>query len=253
MESLNLFPLFLAGLAGSVHCAGMCGGIVSAFSMGAPARAAAPAFPVAVVTVSAAASLQRTLAYNAGRLASYATAGAMAGGLAGGARTLAGLQAWQAGGYWIANLMLVLLGLYLAGVFPAFARVETLGHGLWRRVRPLTGRLLPLDSPAKLLAMGAVWGWLPCGMVYSVLLTAMLTGSAGAGAAVMLAFGLGTLPLLGAMGMAGASLRAALQQPAVRSAGGLVVFGFGILGLLRAAGGLPGGWMELLCVTPLPA
>lgn len=250
MESLNLFPVFLAGLAGSVHCAGMCGGIVSAFSMGAPARPAAP-FPVAVVSVAAPSNLARTAAYNAGRLASYATAGAIAGGLAGGARTLAGLQAWQAGGYWIANLMLVLLGLYLAGFFPALARVEALGQGLWGRLRPLTGKLMPLDSPPKLLAMGALWGWLPCGMVYSMLLTATLTGSAGAGAAVMLAFGLGTLPLLGAMGMAGASLRAALQQPAVRTAGGLLVLAFGVIGIARAAGGMPPSWLDLLCVTPL--
>lgn len=247
MEGLNLFPLFLAGLAGSVHCAGMCGGIVSAFSLSGPAR---PAFPVAVVTLSASSGLARTAAYNAGRLASYATAGAIAGGLAGGARTLAGLQAWQAGGYWIANLMLVLMGLYLAGFFPALAMVEQLGQGLWKRVRPLMGRLLPLDSPAKLLALGAVWGALPCGLVYSMLLTAMLTGSAASGAAVMLAFGLGTVPLLGAMGLAGAGLRGALQRPAVRTAAGLIVLAFGALGIMRAAGGLPGGWLELLCLTP---
>jgi sulfite exporter TauE/SafE len=248
MDGVNLLPVFLVGLAGSVHCVGMCGGIVGAFSM-APAR---PAFPVAVVTHAAprlAEGALRMAAYNSGRIGSYALAGALAGGLAGGVRTLAGLTALQAGAYWLANLMLVALGLYLTGAWPALARIEQLGQGLWRKVRPLTARIAPLDTPFKMLALGALWGWLPCGMVYSVLLTAMLAGSAGGGAAVMLAFGLGTLPMLLAMGVAGQRLRAALQRRAVRTACGLLVLGFGILGLVRAAGGGQHGWLDALCLT----
>ena len=249
MDGLNLIPVFLVGLAGSVHCVGMCGGIVSAFSL---APAGAPAFPVAVVTLAApraADSAVRTMAYNAGRIGSYALAGAMAGGLAGGVRTLAGLGALQTGGYWLANLMLVVLGLYLSGAWAGLARLEQLGQGLWRRLRPLMAHILPLDSPFKLLALGALWGWLPCGMVYSVLLTAMLAGSAAGGAAVMLAFGLGTLPMLMLLGLAGARLRMALQQRRVRLAGGLLVLGFGLAGLARAAGGMPMGWLDALCLT----
>lgn len=245
MDGVNLIPVFLVGLAGSVHCVGMCGGIVSAFSM-------APAFPVPVVThagPNAADAAARTLAYNTGRIASYGLAGAIAGGLAGGVRTLAGLASLQAGGYWLANVMLVVLGLYLMGAWAGLARLETLGQGLWRTVRPLTSRIMPLDSPFKLLALGALWGWLPCGMVYSVLLTAMLSGSAAAGAAVMLAFGLGTLPMLLALGMAGARLRQALQRPGVRLAGGLLVLGFGVLGMARAAAGMSMGWIDALCLS----
>lgn len=245
MSELNLFPVFLVGLAGSVHCVGMCGGIVSAFSL-------APAFPVPVVTHAgprAADAALRTVAYNTGRIGSYAMAGAIAGGLAGGVRTLAGLSTLQAGGYWLANAMLVVLGLYLMGAWAGLARLETLGQGLWRRLRPLMAHILPLDSPFKLLALGALWGWLPCGMVYSVLLTAMLAGSASGGAAVMLAFGLGTLPMLLALGMAGARLRNALQRPKVRLAGGLLVLGFGALGLARASAGMSIGWLDALCLT----
>jgi sulfite exporter TauE/SafE len=251
MNALNLLPVFLVGLAGSVHCVGMCGGIVSAFSMAPAARAP---FPVAVVTRAAprlAAGAQRMLAYNAGRIGSYALAGAIAGGLAGGVRTLAGLGALQAGGYWLANAMLVLLGLYLTGAWPALARIELLGRGLWARLRPLMGRMLPLDTPLKMFALGALWGWLPCGMVYSVLLTAMLAGSAPAGAAVMLAFGLGTLPMLLALGAAGERLRHALQRRAVRVAGGLLVLVFGVAGLARAAAGIHGGWLDMLCLTAI--
>lgn len=245
MEQLNLIPVFLVGLAGSVHCVGMCGGIVSAFSM-------APAFPVPVVAhaaPSAANAAARTLAYNTGRIASYATAGALAGGLAGGVRTLAGLAWLQTGGYWLANLMLVVLGLYLTGAWAGLTRLEALGQGLWRRLRPLMTHILPLDSPFKLLALGALWGWLPCGMVYSVLLTAMLAGSAGGGAAVMLAFGLGTLPMLLALGAAGTRLRRAMQLPKVRLGGGLVVLGFGLLGLARASAGMSMGWLDTLCLS----
>jgi sulfite exporter TauE/SafE len=247
MSAISLAPVFLVGLLGSVHCAGMCGGIVSAFSV-APVRA----FPVAVVSLRSAApgsALLRVLAYNSGRIASYALAGALAGGLAGAARTLAGLAVIETIGYWLANLMLVVLGLYLMDAWRGLAYVEQLGRGAWRRIEPATALLLPLDSPLKLVAMGALWGWLPCGMVYSVLLTAMLSGSALSGAAVMLAFGLGTLPMLLSMGMLGAPLRRWIQRRAVRIGSGLVVFGFGVLGLVRAVRGISHGWIDALCLT----
>lgn len=251
MNEVNLLPFFVVGLAGSVHCAGMCGGIVSAFSMAQTPRA----FPVAVVTLEerqAPSGTLRAVCYNAGRIASYATAGAIAGGLAGGARTLAGLATWQAAGYWMANLVLIVLGLYLMDAWRSLAVVEGLGQGLWRKIRPWTSLLLPLDSPLKLLALGALWGWLPCGMVYSVLLGAALTGSAGSGAVVMLAFGLGTLPLLLTMGAAGAGVRTALQTPLVRRASGLLVLAFGVLGIARAAGGIDAGWLDAFCLTQGP-
>ncbi|MET0855637.1 MAG: sulfite exporter TauE/SafE family protein [Telluria sp.] len=247
MSTISLAPVFLIGLLGSVHCAGMCGGIVSAFSI-APARR----FPVAVVSLRSAApgpAMLRVLAYNSGRIASYMTAGALAGGLAGAARTLSGLAAIETAAYWLANLMLVVLGLYLMDAWRGLARVEQLGRTLWRRIEPATALLLPLDSPAKLVAMGVVWGWLPCGMVYSVLLTAMLSGSALSGAGVMLAFGLGTLPMLLSMGMLGAPLRNAIARPLVRRACGLVVLAFGAVGMLRAARGIDHGWIDALCVA----
>ena len=247
MNAISLAPVFMVGLLGSVHCAGMCGGIVSAFSM-APVRA----FPVAVISLRSAApiaALGRVLAYNGGRIASYTAAGALAGGLAGAARVLVGLAVFESIGYWLANLMLLVLGLYLMDAWRGLAHLEQLGRSAWRRIEPLTAMLLPLDSPLKLMAMGGLWGWLPCGMVYSVLLTAMLSGSALSGAAVMLAFGLGTLPMLLSMGMLGAPLRSWIQRRAVRIASGLVVFGFGVLGLLRAARGVSHGWIDALCLT----
>lgn len=248
--SVNLFPVLLAGLAGSVHCAGMCGGIVSAFSSVPQAR---KPFPVAVVSSSGmpavADSAVRVLAYNSGRIGSYAVAGALAGGIAGSAGKLAGMAQVQAAAYWGANLMLVALGLYLMGAWSGIARLEQLGGHLWKRIQPLTKRVMPLDSPAKLFALGGLWGWLPCGMVYSMLVTAMLAGSAADGAAVMLAFGLGTLPMMMSLGLLGQRLREYTRLPAFRIGAGLVVIGFGVLGLARAAGGLPQHWLSALCLT----
>lgn len=255
MSGLSLLPIFMIGLLGSVHCVGMCGGIVSAISVvSAPVRR----FPVAVVAdagknagVGSLDVFTRVISYNLGRIGSYAVAGAIAGGVVGSARTLAGVSTVQMGGYWLANLMLVALGLYLMGVWQGLAYMELAGHAIWRRVQPLTKKLLPLDSSLKMLAAGGIWGWLPCGMVYSMLLTAMLSGSALSGATVMLVFGLGTMPTLLTMGLLGARLRTWMQRPAVRVIGGLLVLSFGLLGLFRAAHGMPMGWLDSLCVTPV--
>ncbi|SNS96862.1 hypothetical protein SAMN06265795_110115 [Noviherbaspirillum humi] len=251
---IALLPFFLIGLLGSVHCVGMCGGIVGALSAAGGKRR----IPIAVAGGSAALSQAaafddalRVVSYNAGRLASYATAGAIAGGFSAGARALGLLSVVQTAGYWLASLMLVALGLTLMNVWQGLSHIERLGRVLWRRIQPLTRHFLPMDTPLRAFALGGLWGWLPCGMVYSMLTTAMLSGSAASGAAIMLAFGAGTLPMLFSLGMFGARLQAWTRSPRVRLAAGLLVLGFGLLGLARAAtGGLPLGWLEALCLTP---
>ena len=250
MNALSLLPLFMVGLAGSVHCIGMCGGIVGALSVGISAPA-----PRAVIAIHAQRTVSdsnalRVLAYNGGRIASYMLAGAFAGGLAGAG--MVRMASLQVAGYWLANLMLVALGLYLMDAWRGLARLEAAGNLAWRRVRPLLAPLMPMDTPLKALAVGGLWGWVPCGMVYSALLTAMMGGSAVHGAAAMAAFGLGTLPTLLGMGLLGARLRQQLQRRPVRIASGLLVLGFGLLGLLRAANGVSLGWLDALCVAPHP-
>lgn len=249
MSGISLFPVFLVGLLGSVHCAGMCGGIVGALSLAPSAR---KPFPVAVIHTRspvATGAMARVLAYNGGRLFSYAGAGALAGALGAGATSLTGLATAQLAALWLANLMLVALGLHLMNAWRGLTLLEAAGQGLWRRLQTLMGAILPLDSLSKVLMLGALWGWLPCAMVYSVLVTAMLSGSAASGAAVMLAFGLGTLPMLLALGGAGAGARAAMGRRGVRVAAGLLVLGFGVLGLWRASALDTSGWLQLLCVT----
>ncbi|KQV43095.1 MULTISPECIES: sulfite exporter TauE/SafE family protein [unclassified Duganella] len=261
---MNLLPILIAGLAGSVHCAGMCGGIVGAFSAGGPSATPVRARVITIAQVDTggaaamtwaganAGEIVHVLAYNTGRIGSYMLAGAIAGGIAGSVARLLQMASVQLAAYWVANLMLVAMGLYLMDAWRGLARVEAAGGILWRRVQPLIKPLVPMDTPLKALALGGVWGWVPCGMVYSMLLTAMLSGSALDGALVMGAFGLGTLPMLLAMGMAGAKLRQYLQQRGVRAACGLLVLGFGVLGLARAASGGQHAWFDVLCLTVQP-
>jgi len=238
-----LLPVFVTGLAGSVHCAGMCGGIVSALSAAQPARV----IPVARAVMPGA--VGRVLAYNAGRIGSYMLAGAVVGGLAGSLVQITHLAALQSVFHWMASLMLAALGLHLMGAWRGLAVLEARGHTLWDHVTPVLKPLLPMDSLSKAFTLGALWGCLPCGMIYSLLLTALLGGSAVGGAAVMLAFGLGTLPVLFGLGVAGAGLRAASHRVGVRRACGLLVLSFGVLGLVRAATGISNVWMDALCLT----
>jgi len=210
----------LTGILGGVHCAGMCGGIVAALS-GQAARGVPP--------------WRIHLSYNLGRISSYTLAGALSGALGSLGLMLDGMLPVQIALYVAANVLLIALGLYLAGIPGVTARLERIGAGLWRRLRPLTGRFMPADSVPKALALGMLWGWLPCGLVYTVLFTALLSGDPLTGAAVMLAFGLGTLPNLMAAGLLMRGFRTLVAARPVRLISGALVLGFGVYGLAHAA------------------
>jgi len=135
----------------------------------------------------------------------------------------------------LSSLMLVLLGLYLAGLWGAVRRIENLGGSLWRHLQPYTKKLLPVNTVPRALALGTLWGWLPCGLVYSVLVTSLASGSAAQGALIMAAFGLGTLPNLLVIGMFWERCRNWVQSPGVRMTAGMLVIGFGVYGLIKVA------------------
>ena len=216
MPESSYLALFLIGLLGGTHCIGMCGGIVGALSLGAGSR------------------LALHLAYNSGRIVSYALAGAIAGALGGASLALSGQLPLRIILYVLANLMLVALGLYLMGITRALAFSERCGQKLWRHVQPLTRRFLPARNVAQAFPLGLLWGWLPCGLVYSALVTALTSGSALHGAGMMLAFGLGTLPNLLLAGLLAVRLKDYATRPAVRITAGLLVLGFGLWGLFAA-------------------
>lgn len=211
----DLLPLLgsalILGLLGGGHCLGMCGGLMGALTLAIPPEQRGR-------------RLRLLLAYNLGRILSYAGAG-----------LLLGLAGWAVASSpaalalrVVAALLLIAMGLYLAGWWSGLTRIEALGRGLWRHIQPVASRLLPVSSLPRALLLGALWGWLPCGLVYSTLLWAASQGNAGYSAALMLAFGVGTWPVLLATGLAAERVNALLRRRSVRVAGGVLVMLFGV-------------------------
>ena len=220
MGSVDLISAFVVGLLGGVHCVGMCGGVVSALSLGMNGDRHLPIL----------------LAYNLGRISSYTLAGALMGALGFYFSGLLPVQTAQKVLLSLAGLFLILMGMYLAGWWNALSRIERAGGILWRRIEPLGRGLLPVRSVRHGLLLGLLWGWLPCGLVYSALVWTVSAGGALEGALLMLAFGLGTLPNLLMMGVAAAQLNRWVRRQAVRRVAGALVISFGALLLYDAWG-----------------
>ena len=219
MSEFSLLAAALAGLLGGVHCVGMCGGIVAAFSF-RPDGSTPP--------------FRLHLAYNTGRVISYTLFGALAGAL-GSALAVANFLPVQTLLYVLAQIVMILLGLYLAGISKSVLVFERAGGVIWRRVKPLFQKLIPVTTTPRAIIAGMAWGWLPCGLVYSILVSALAAGSAASGAALMLAFGLGTLPNLLGMGLFARQIQPFMQHVWVRRVAGLLVTGFGVWGLASLA------------------
>ncbi|MET0612671.1 MAG: sulfite exporter TauE/SafE family protein [Pseudomonas caspiana] len=211
----DLLPLLISalilGLLGGGHCLGMCGGLMGALTLAIPKEQRSRRFRL-------------LLAYNMGRILSYTCAGLLIGLAGWAAANSPGAMALRV----IAALLLITMGLYLAGWWSGLTRIESLGRGLWRYIQPLASRLLPVSSLPRALLLGALWGWLPCGLVYSTLLWSASQGNAIDSALLMLAFGIGTCPVLLATGLAAQRITALLRQRGVRMAGGVLVIAFGL-------------------------
>jgi hypothetical protein len=206
---------WLTGLAGgSGHCLGMCGGIVGMLGVRRSAG-------IRGIAVLAAAHLGRVLGYSlAGTAVGFAGASVF-GGVAG-APGLAALRV-------IAAVLVILIGLQLLLGRPLLLGLEKGGAALWRRIAPLLRGLLPPRNAARALVVGALWGFLPCGLVYAELTVAAASGSALAGALVMAAFGLGTMVSLSVLSALLLSLGLG-RLP--RQASGVLLLVFGIWTLL---------------------
>lgn len=205
---ITLLTLFLLGFFGGGHCVGMCGGLSSAFALQLPP------------------GMNRTgliVLLNLGRISSYVFIGLLVGAIGQVGISLDQTRWLQNGLYLSANLLLLFLGLYLAGISSLATRIESIGRPVWKRLNPLLNRLLPIQSVPACFGVGMLWGWLPCGLVYSASLYALGSGNALEGGLYMLAFALGTLPNLLAMGLFAAQLKNFLQRKTVRLAAGLLV------------------------------
>lgn len=212
---LSLGAALLMGAAGSPHCMAMCGAISAAFGL-----SAAREHPIAV-----------PLCASVGRVLGYAALGGLVGSLG------LGASAWlqQPAGIVVlrvlAALTLALVGLQLAGFWQPLDQIARIGAPLWRRLQPLSRRLLPIDTPAKALAFGLLWGLLPCGLVYGMLALTIGFASPVQSALFMGAFGLGTLPAM--LGLAAAaSAGRGIMQPRWRIPVGWFLLIFAVFFLL---------------------
>lgn len=223
---------FLAGIAGGVHCAAMCGPILMATS--ASARGGVPAW-------------RRVLAYNGGRILSYSAAGLAAGAFGSGALALHGGGSVATVLAALSGTAMLLVALHLSGYTPLARALESAGAGMWRRVQPHAKRFLPADTLARMFGLGAVWGWVPCGMVYGALVMAASTASAFEGALVMLAFGLGTLPNVAAVSLAAGRVSRLMRLKPVRLISAAIVGAFGGIGLTFAVHAHPYTVGQIIC------
>lgn len=182
MISLDLFSAFIIGILGSGHCLGMCGGITTMLT--------------SAIDQTQQKSLKHWLIifYHFGRIFSYTLIGfivAFSGSLM--AKNIGlPIEILKT----IAAIFLILLGLYLGQWLMVLTHIEKLGKGLWRFISPLSTKVIPVNTKKKALILGMLWGWLPCGLIYSTLTWALASGNAINGALIMLCFGLGTLPAL---------------------------------------------------------
>jgi len=180
---ITFVSAFFIGLFSTVHCLGMCGGIIGALTVSLPEK----------IRNNRKRLIPYVTAYNFGRISSYSLAGALAGGF--GSNLVALSPAY---GHLVlqlfASTLMIGIGLYLAGWFPALVKIEHIGKPIWKKLEPISQRLIPVKSPGHAFLFGAVWGWLPCGLVYTALIWSTTAGSVKDGALLMLAFGAGTLP-----------------------------------------------------------
>ncbi len=244
---LTFVSAFIVGLFSALHCLGMCGGIIGALTFSLPAEVRNDRWRL----------FPYISAYNLGRISSYTLVGAIVAGLGDNLFNFINPDYGHLYLQGIAAIIMVGIGLYLAGWFPRFAEIENLGQPLWRKLEPLGQKLLPVQSPTHAFLFGVIWGWLPCGLVYSALLWSASTGSASNGALFMLAFGAGTLPSVMTAGIVTGWLIRLTRIPYLKAVVGLSIIALALASLvinLQHAGhmqhGEPDSHQHETMVTP---
>jgi sulfite exporter TauE/SafE len=187
----SYFVAFVMGLFSTIHCLGMCGSIIGSLTLSLKKE----------IRDHKRRLIPFVLSYNAGRILSYSLAGLIAGiaeqvfsspfGSGHGHRVL----------QIISSLVMLGAGLHLAGWFPRFAYIEKFGSRFWKTIEPYGRRLIPVETLPKAFTFGMIWGWLPCGLVYTALALSATTGDIVRSTFTMLAFGLGTIPAVMTVGV----------------------------------------------------
>lgn len=218
--SFDYLSAFAVGLLGAGHCLGMCGGITGMLTnaIGENARAQ---------------RLKLVFSYHIGRLFSYALIGAIVGFSSSLAVKGTGFNGLYL--HILSAIFLILLGFYIAQWWQVIGKVELIGKKLWQYISPLAKHFIPVKSPTQALGLGALWGWLPCGLVYSMLTWALASGSATKGALTLFFFGLGTLPALLSMSYGVHYVQSLMRNQILRKCTGLLMIVYGIYTLLIAS------------------
>lgn len=214
---INEIPTLLSaltlGILGSAHCIGMCGGITSALSLSLEGKSRSQIFWL-------------MLTYHFGRVTSYAIAGFLMtaigwylGGIS--PEVKLGLRSFAA-------IMLIAMGLYLTGWWRGLTHLEKIGHKLWQYIQPKTQASLPIKNFPNALTVGMLWGWLPCGLVYSTLTWSAIQGRPLQGALLMASFGIGTIPSVFLLGAFSRQLSGIIQASITRNLAGLLIILFGL-------------------------
>ncbi len=215
---------FLIGLFSTLHCFGMCGGLVGAMTMSLQPEIRKQPTQLGIYT----------FAYNAGRIMSYVIAGFLVGWFGQTLRDFLMPEDGIAVLRMVASILIIAMGFYIAGWFPQFSRIEKLGAPLWKVLQPMGQRLLPVKNIWQAFLFGAVWGWLPCGLVYYVLLISPANDGALNSALFMLVFGLGTLLPMMSAGFLTGRLAPLRQSQKIRHLSGMVLVLMGLASLFLA-------------------
>lgn len=222
---------FTMGLFSSMHCIGMCGSIIGTLTLSLSPE----------IRNQKSRLLPFVFNYNIGRITSYTIAGALAGVI----ETLITLPMGEFNGHRLLQLLSAAImtsaGLYIAGWFPRFAYIEKIGLGFWKKIEPFGRKLIPVKNRSQAYLFGMVWGWLPCGLVYSALALAATAGGIRQSALTMLFFGLGTLPAVMGVGIMTSLLARLSRMPRFKHAIGLFMIALALLAALP--------WLNPMAIT----
>jgi sulfite exporter TauE/SafE len=212
-----LSAALLTGLLGSAHCLGMCAGISGLFGVSAEIRTLRRQLPMAI-------------AYNAGRILTYALLGIIVATV--GSALVAAKPTLARPTLLITGTVIILIGLQVAFNWRLLNPLERMGAVLWQKLSPVARFFVPVTSIPKALGLGLLWGWLPCGLVYSVLLIAATSAQPFHGGATMIAFGIGTMPAMILTGIGAAQLSGAMRRRGARLGLGLLIVALGVLTIM---------------------
>lgn len=212
----------LLGLMGAGHCLAMCGGIITTLSISSDGGTSKNNWSFIIL-------------YQLGRISSYTFFGAIAGWLGLQFTELSPLPILKT----LSGLLLIAMALYMSQIWLGLSYLEKIGKLLWTKISPVTKHLMPVKNNKQALFLGTVWGWLPCGLVYTSLGYALSLGDSVLSAAFMFIFGVGTLPATVFAGSASLTLKSFLNRKSIKLISALLFLLMGIFTLYTvfASGG----------------